>query len=181
MPTPQRSLTGHPGATFFRAEISPHQFFNFFTSSGRNNPHQKSEVGARSHPSYPPTRTRSTKPQTKTFPDSFPAPPLAWGESGIDGVTPVAYIRGYPVPSIPILPNCVTCAHDLLRANNQAPTLSASTKRFPVVGSHDFAMIHCSAPHFSKSPIVNVVGVSVGVKGNGAPSQNNKRSIVTGT
>jgi hypothetical protein len=44
----------------------------------RNNPHQKSELGARSHPSYPPTRTRSTKPQTKTFPDSFPAPPLAW-------------------------------------------------------------------------------------------------------
>jgi hypothetical protein len=30
---PQRSLTGHPGATFFRVEISPHQFFNFFTSS----------------------------------------------------------------------------------------------------------------------------------------------------
>jgi hypothetical protein len=75
----------------------------------------------------------------------------------------------------------VTCAHDLLRANNQAPTLSASTKHFPLVGSHDFAMIHGSAPHFSKLPIVNVVGVSVGVKGKWRIYQNNKRSVVTAT
>ena len=38
MPTLQRSLTGHPGATSFRAEISPRQFFNFFTSSCPRNP-----------------------------------------------------------------------------------------------------------------------------------------------
>jgi PemK-like, MazF-like toxin of type II toxin-antitoxin system len=43
MPTPQRSLTGHPGATFFGAEISSHQFFNFFTSSCPQNPLRSTE------------------------------------------------------------------------------------------------------------------------------------------
>jgi IS4 transposase len=44
MPTPQRSLTGHPGATFFRAGISPHQFFNFFTSSCPRNSRNSANV-----------------------------------------------------------------------------------------------------------------------------------------
>jgi hypothetical protein len=42
-------------------------------------------------------------------------------------------------------------------------------------------MIHGSAPHFSKLPIVNVVGVSIGVKGKWRIYQNNKRSVVTAT
>jgi hypothetical protein len=33
MPMAQRSLIGHPGEIFFVAELTPHLFFNFFTSS----------------------------------------------------------------------------------------------------------------------------------------------------
>jgi hypothetical protein len=33
MPMPQRSLIGHPGATFLEAVLTPHLFVNFFTSS----------------------------------------------------------------------------------------------------------------------------------------------------
>ena len=40
MPTPQPSLIGHPGAAFFNIKLTPHLFFNFFTSSRRNNPHR---------------------------------------------------------------------------------------------------------------------------------------------
>jgi hypothetical protein len=39
MPTVQRSLVGHPGATFFKAQLAAHLFVNFFTSScPRNSP-----------------------------------------------------------------------------------------------------------------------------------------------
>jgi hypothetical protein len=34
------------------------------------------------------------------------------------------------LPRLPIPPKCVSCTHGLLRANNQAPKPSASTKRF---------------------------------------------------
>jgi hypothetical protein len=40
MPMAQRSLIGHPGEIFFVAELTPHLFFNFFTSSRRSNPHR---------------------------------------------------------------------------------------------------------------------------------------------
>jgi Peptidase family M3 len=36
IPTSRRSLIGNPGETFFSAEIIPHLFFNFFTSSRWN-------------------------------------------------------------------------------------------------------------------------------------------------
>ena len=36
IPTARGSLIGNPGETFFSAEITPHLFFNFFTSSRRD-------------------------------------------------------------------------------------------------------------------------------------------------
>jgi hypothetical protein len=77
IPTARGSLIGNPGETVFSAEITPHLFFNFFTSSRRNVTvtiiHQSI---APSHAVIVPSVTRMVSPGLETRCSVLPHPGL---------------------------------------------------------------------------------------------------------